>query len=92
MLDAWEGETAYMKVDGDIVWSRKGESSVNGINLCGGEHNDAAFNMYCLSNISAIDVTIPHKNSSFKLTFGATLTKDPCNQSFGVDDIMIYAK
>jgi hypothetical protein len=45
MLDSWEGETAYMKVDDEIVWSRKGEHSANGINLCGGDHNDPAFNM-----------------------------------------------
>jgi hypothetical protein len=49
MLDSWEGETGYMKIDDEIVWSRKGESSAKGINFCGGEHNDAAFNMYkCL--------------------------------------------
>ncbi len=46
MLDSWDGETGYMKVDDQIVWSRKGESSEKGINLCGGDHNDAAFNMY----------------------------------------------
>lgn len=46
MLDSWDGETAYMKVNDEIVWSRKGQHSEKGINLCGGDYNDPAFNMY----------------------------------------------
>jgi hypothetical protein len=45
MLDSWDGETAYMKINGEIVWSKRGQHSEKGINLCGGEFNDPAFNM-----------------------------------------------
>ncbi len=45
MLDSWEGETGYMKVDDVIVWSKTGQHSENGLNFCGGGHNDPAFNM-----------------------------------------------
>jgi cytoskeletal protein CcmA (bactofilin family) len=45
MLDSWDGETAYMKVNDEIVWSRQGQHNEKGINICGGDHNDPAFNM-----------------------------------------------
>ena len=44
MFDAWDGETAFVKIDGNIVWTKIGKHSVNtGINVCGGNSNDPAF-------------------------------------------------
>ena len=44
MLDAWEGEKAYMMIDDKIVWSRDGKhSKKKGLNMCGGDYNDPAF-------------------------------------------------
>jgi hypothetical protein len=45
MFDFWDGETAFMKIDDEIVWTKQGKHSDKGINICGGEHNDPAFNM-----------------------------------------------
>jgi hypothetical protein len=45
MFDLWDGETGYMKIDDEIVWTKQGKHSDKGINICGGEHNDPAFNM-----------------------------------------------
>jgi hypothetical protein len=80
MLDSWDGEYAYMKIDDVKVWTQRGQHSPdNGIDICGGDSNDPAFNI-------PIDVVIPHKNSEVKISFGSTLNEDPCNESFGVDD------
>ena len=44
MFDAWDGETAFAKVDGNIVWTKIGKSSSrSGINICRGDCNDPAF-------------------------------------------------
>ena len=44
MLDAWNGEKAFMKVNNEVVWSRTGKhSKTNGLNICGGDFNDPAF-------------------------------------------------
>jgi hypothetical protein len=44
MFDSWEGETAYLKIDGNVVWTKIGQySSKSGINICGGSTNDPAF-------------------------------------------------
>lgn len=45
MFDSWDGETAYMKVNDEIVWSKQGQHSDKGINICGGDYNDPAFAM-----------------------------------------------
>jgi hypothetical protein len=86
MLDSWDGEYAYMKIDDVKVWTKRGQHSPDhGINICGGEFNDPAFNI-------PIDVTVPHKTPEAKITFGTTLDEEPCNESFGVDDVMIYVR
>lgn len=86
MFDNWNGEYGYMKVNGDIMWMREGKvDNENGMNICGGNHNDPAFNL-------EIDVIVPHTSNNVTITFGSTLQKDPCEASFGVDDVMIYTK
>lgn len=86
MLDSWDGEMAYMKVDDVIVWTKRGIfDEKNGINICGGDHNDPAFNI-------AVEANLPHNASEVKISFGSSLDEDPCNESFGVDDVMIYIR
>lgn len=46
MFDSWDGETGYMKVDDEIVWTKQGMHSPKGLNICGGDFNDPAYNMY----------------------------------------------
>lgn len=85
MLDKWNGETGYMKVNDVIYWSQEGHMKDKGIDLCGGNYNDPELNI-------PIDVIIDHLESEIKIAFGSTLKGDPCEQSFGIDDVMIYTK
>ena len=85
MFDNWNGEYGYMKVDNEIVWMREGNNDSEGINVCGGKDNDPAFNLL-------IDVVVPHTSNKVVLSFGSTLQKDPCDASFGIDDVMLYFK
>jgi len=84
-LDSWEGETAFAKIEDRIVWSEVND--VRGmhprtLNSCGGEHPDTKISV-------PIDVTIPHKGDKILISFGSNLDEHPCNESFGVDDVMI---
>jgi len=45
MFDSWDGETAYMKIDDEIVWTKQAQHSEKGMNICGGDYNDPAFNV-----------------------------------------------
>ncbi len=86
MLDSWDGEFAYMKIDGEKVWYKQGVFNPEmGIDICGGDHNDPAFNI-------PVEVTVPHEKEEVVVTFGSTLDEEPCNESFGVDDVMIYVR
>lgn len=87
MFDNWAGESGYMKLNQETVWTHNGEVPTNGkgVNVCGGETPDPAYNL-------AIDVTIPHKGDTLLITFGSTLTQDACHASYGVDDVEVYVK
>ena len=86
MFDNWNGEMGYMKINDQIVWAKEGKSNEkNGINICGGDYNDPAFNL-------GIDIVIPHNESELIITFGSTLDKDPCEASYGFQDVMLYIK
>lgn len=85
MLDKWEGETAYMKVNDKIVWTMTGVSHENGVDVCGGKHKDAKFAI-------PIDITLPHTSENLEVSFGSTLKGDPCNASYGIDDVLIYLR
>jgi len=86
-IDAWEGETAYAKVDHMYVWtdSYDHNTAKAGINVCGAPAAEAKFAV-------PIDVVIPHNATSVTVTFGATLDQSPFEQSWGVDDIMIFLR
>jgi hypothetical protein len=92
-IDAWDGESGYMKVNNgknnemEYVWIEKYSAFLgeNGINVCGGRWPEGKF-------ASPISVVIPHKADSLMLAFGATIEQDPCDESFGISGIRIYIR
>ena len=79
-LDSWEGESAFAKANGQIVWADSNDASdmhPHALNICGGSHPDRRFS-------TPIDVTFPHTGDYVEISFGATLDEHPCNESFGV--------
>jgi hypothetical protein len=87
-LDSWEGESAFAKIEGRNVWLDVNDvrgMHPNTLNACGGEHPDMKMSV-------PIDVTIPHTADSVVVSFGSTLDEHPCNESFGVDDVMISVR
>ena len=90
-IDAWIGETAYMKasLDGEheYLWTEnyKAGQASNGINLCGAHHAEGKF-------VSPIEVTVPHTDDFIQITFGALLDEDACDESWGVSLLEIYIR
>ena len=86
MIDNWNGEMGYMKIDNIINWAKIGKSNLkNGINFCG----DSKF-----SDIigEKIDVILEHNNDEVEITFGSTLKGNPCKHSYGIGNVMVYIK
>ena len=86
MIDNWNGEMGYMKIDNIINWAKIGKSNLkNGINFCG----DNKF----YDNIGEkIDVILEHNNDEVEITFGSTLKGNPCKHSYGIGNVMLYIK
>lgn len=90
-IDNWQGETAFLKLDGEHVWTQ-GHGPVNpahGIEMCGSsKFKETKFS-------APVEVSQAHTNSMLEVSFGSTShdeNDDPCSRSFGVDDVMIYVK
>jgi len=88
-IDSWDGETGYMKVENRPVWLESYNHShgdaKHGINICGNETPERKFGR-------SIDVTVPHTGGKMTLTFGATTDEHACDESFGVDSVMVFVR
>jgi len=88
-IDSWDGESGYMKIDGNTVWvesyNHADGDSKKGINICGNPTPERRFGR-------PIDVTIPHTGSSVTLQFGATTDEHSCDESFGIDSVMLFTR
>lgn len=63
-IDAWSGESGFMKVDGktselQYVWTEKYDFSkaTNGINICGAAYSESKFSV-------PIEITLKHSKDS----------------------------
>jgi len=88
-IDSWDGETGFMKLDNNIVWSEnynhaQGNPS-HGINICGNETPERKFGR-------SVDVTVPHTQTEITVVFGATTDEHPCDESFGIDSVMVFVR
>ena len=90
-IDAWTGETAYMKVNigrersFEYVWTERYDSTqaTKSINICGAHYGEGKFS-------SPIDITLPHVEDNVSILFGATLDQDPQTESYGISNLNIY--
>merc|ERR1711998_318608 len=88
-IDSWDGESAYMKVNDSPVWAdtynHAQVEAKSGINVCGNGTPEGRF-------MRNIDVTVPHNGPTFDLKFGATTDEHSCDESFGVDSVMVFVR
>ena len=76
MIDNWNEEMDYMKIDNIINWAKIVKSNLkNRINFCG----DNKF--YDIIG-EKIDVILEHNKNEVEITFGSTLKENPCNNSY----------
>ena len=87
-IDRWAGETAYAKLDNQIVWTDSYDLGPNqplGLNLCGGPEPENKFAV-------PIDVIIPHTTSACTVSFGALLEGSSVIHSWGVSNVQILLR
>lgn len=84
-LDDWQSETAYLKIDGNYVWtqSHSETNSDSKLNVCGQSYPDSKFSV-------GIDVTIPHTANTLNAVFGSNLAST--DAMFAVSAFALYTK
>lgn len=92
MFDNWQGESVFMKTDGQVCWTKAHTwcdrvfsftCTKYGLDACGQETPD---------RLSVpVKVDMAHTAETLELTFGSTLASgsDACAASWGLDDIEI---
>eukprot|EP01006_Ploeotia_vitrea_P021103 TRINITY_DN53441_c0_g1_i1.p2 TRINITY_DN53441_c0_g1~~TRINITY_DN53441_c0_g1_i1.p2 ORF type:complete len:306 (+),score=110.57 TRINITY_DN53441_c0_g1_i1:64-918(+) len=94
MIDNWQGETAFLKLGEHIAWADHSTPSSqgakqHGIDMCGSKfYNEKRMSI-------PVDVSQDHTDSFLQVSFGSTglhENEDPCQRSFGVDDVMVYVR
>jgi hypothetical protein len=92
-IDAWAGETAYLK--GSIgekdsleyLWaeSYRAGQAASGTNICGGHHSEGRFS-------SPIEIIVPHEKENLEIVLGSTADQDPCALSWGISKLQLYIR
>jgi hypothetical protein len=96
-LGSWQGEPAFAKVDGQIVWldthgEPRNRASARPVSFalwdgprCGGRQAAGPPRLGAV-----VEVVVPHRAGSVEIEFGAALGgRDACETSFGVDNVVI---
>lgn len=83
-IDDWQGETAYLKINDNVVWTDTHDqrASRGQFSVCGSPS-------YPESRLTVpIDVTFPHKSQKLKVSFGSTLDRT-ANAMFGLSSLTV---
>ena len=84
-VDSWNGETAEIRVDGDLIWSKPlGPSTSDGqISRC-----DVGGNLRVWAE--KVDVTLAtHSTEMLRIEVTSDMSKAATDQSFGIDNVLI---
>jgi len=88
-LDSWDGETAYVTADGTTLFSQSqnNHTSVYG-EVCG--WNRGYYGSY--DSTHTIDDDFAHTADDLELIAGSTLDQAATDESFGIDDVMVWVR
>jgi|GEM_PF-1032615 hypothetical protein len=88
-LDSWDGELAYVQVDGSTVWAQnQNNHSTAYMEVCGWNRGylGSFDSEWAVSQMGA------HSASSISLLAGSTLDQDPTDESFGIDNVYLWLR
>ena len=88
-IDSWDGEWAYVEADGTTLFSQYQNNHNDAYSeVCGW---DRGYNGSYDSSWT-IDDTVAHSASDLELVAGSTLDQDATDESFGIDDVMVWVR
>jgi len=87
-VDDWQGETAFLKIDGEYVWSDAvdQENTPGKMSVCGSDKfPEIRFSV-------PIDIVIPHSAAKVELLFSTTVETDAFDARFGISNIALHLR
>ena len=80
----------FRQVDGAHAWVDAAHvdgrrPSASGVNLAGGPHPERRWGV-------PVDVSLRHASPTAFVQFGSSLADDPCDASYGVDDVHVWVR
>jgi hypothetical protein len=89
-IDSWDGESAWVKVDGTQAWALAYTMPATGTNVCGSTTwPDSAVTM---GAPSAPWVQVGHTAATAKIQIGSDLNEDANNEAFALDNVKIMVR
>lgn len=86
-VDDWQGETAWLKVDNNYVWTESLDQKTAGaqLNVCGkSQFPESKFS-------SVVDITLEHTGNNLHVQFGANL-EHGSEAFFGISNLQLYVR
>lgn len=88
-LDSWDGETGYVNVDGTTIWSlAMNDHGGTGAEVCGWNRGGAS----SWDSEHAVNVITAQSADPIALVAGSTLDQDPGDESWGLDDVLVWIR
>jgi hypothetical protein len=86
-LDSWDGELAWVSVDGATVWSQN-LYYYEGSEVCGWNRgwNGSYDELHAISEVTG------HTGSTLTVEAGSTLNQVATDESFGIDDVLVWVR
>ncbi len=85
-IDSWDGETAEVRLDGKLVWSKKGAGGNTGSQVCGNGQNGYTEEKW------PVAVKTGHADNKVQVRASSTLDEDDHNESFGIDNVVVWIR
>ncbi len=83
---SWDGETAEVRLDGKLVWSKKGAGGNTGSQVCGNGQNGYTEEKW------PVAVKTGHADNKVQVRASSTLDEDDHNESFGIDNVVVWIR
>jgi hypothetical protein len=88
-LDSWDGELAYVTADGTSLFSRNQNNHSNAYSeVCGWNRGDNS----SYDSLWTIDDVLSHTAGDLELIAGSTLNQGATDESFGIDDVVLWVR
>lgn len=84
VIDSWDGEDAYVMLEGETLWRENFTTSTGRMNVCGGSWRDVG--------PQRVNVSAPHTRDELDITVDNNLNDGYRDESYGIDNVVVRVR